>query len=73
MKQILRSYFGQAIQFAANPRRNEAEFVYSSSTIPSEIAIKMKNQEMKEAVPRSLMQEVDFCLSERFSDAAELK
>lgn len=76
VKQLPMDYYGDKIQFAQNPRRNASELVYSSAIHPSELATKIKNQNIlydAGNILKDILQQVNFGLGDKFCDAEELK
>ena len=76
VKHLLIQHYGDSIQFAQNPRRNESELVFSAKIEPGDLACKIKNLDvLKEAgtLLRTLLKDVDFGLTDKFCDAEQLK
>ena len=68
--------FGETITIVPNPRKNEADIVYSSNITPADLAAKLKHLNIyKEAGKRlrDLLLKVDFGLGHSFCDADDLK
>ena len=76
MKQMITFHYRDSVTIAPNNRVNEPDIFFSSEIDATDLAIKLKNQNvMKEAgtCMREALMEVDFGLQDSFCDIADLK
>ena len=76
LKHLMVAHYGDSIKFSTNIRVNESEMFFSSEISASELAIKLKNQNiLREAgiQLREALLNVDFGLQDSFCDSTDLK
>ena len=76
VKEMLLQEYGEKIQFACNPRKNESDLVFSSNIKAADIAIKLHNLDIiKQAgeILNHAAMKVDYGLEDKVCDASELR
>ena len=76
IKQMLMSHYGESVTIVSNSRLNEPDIFFSLDLDATELAIKLKNQNiMREAGTKltEALMDVDFGLKDKFCDSADLK
>lgn len=76
MKQLILNHYRELVTFAPNSRMNESDIFFSSDINTTDLAIKLKNQDiMREAGTklRVVLLDIDFGLQDSFCDSTDFK
>ena len=76
MKKLILDHYGESVTIAPNTKMNESDIFFSSDINATDLAIKLKNQDIMRGAGTKLREaliDVDFGLQDSFCDSTDLK